>query len=210
MQTFTSVIGPVEWEANDAILTIAMAGRVHLLAWNEIGGAGIVLLPQGDDASAPVGRHLVIAPGAGKEYLLRIPLPAENPHGPSMRGVDPDEVARAATDERPLTTDAALANDLVETVRERLGDRRWHTDLLPDTYRKVLVPPWSNLPEWVMPTAVLGFVGLSGIFLMLCMVVSMAGAGEWEVVWWQVGVGLAIWLVIVTGILGVYRRLWIR
>jgi len=100
-------------------------------------------------------------------------------------------------------------NPLEVEVRARLGTR-YYTDLTPDTYRTVLIPPWANLPEWVMPAAVLGFIGLSAVFLLLMLLLGMGPREEWRIVWWQVGMGLVAWLIIVAGILGVYRKLWMK
>lgn len=192
MQQFESAIGTIAWEANDATLTIEMAGRTHLLAWNEMRGAGTVMLPMGDAADAPKGRHLVISPGANATYLLRIPLPTDE-----------------ETESLQANTDSASATALLDLLKDRLG-LRWYTDLRPNTYRSILIPRWSNMPEWVMPAAVLGFIGLSAIFLLFCMLATMVRTEGWHVVWWQVGMGLFTWLIVVGAILGIYRRIWMK
>lgn len=240
MPTFTSAIGPVIWEANATLLTIEMAGRTHLLPWEEMRGAGVVLLPQGSAVDAPMGRHLVIAP-ARENYLLRIPLGEQVPVGSEQLSVSSDQLSvgsnqlsvgseQSSHDARLVTHDSALNTDtlntdslttdaltadalptdaLVAELRARLGTR-FYTDLTPDTYRTVLIPPWSNLPDWVMPVVVLGFIGLSALFLLFMLLVSMPRGGEWSIIWWQVVVGLLAWIVIVSALLGAYRKLWTK
>lgn len=182
LYSFLSAIGEIAWSADENEIVLVMAAREHRLVFAQISGAGVALLPAGDSEDASPTPHLLVAPGEEANYLLRIPLPADQ-------------------------SDAAA---LEELLRNRLRER-WIDDLTAENYRQRLMPAaTSPLPAWALPAAILAFVGLSALLLSVCVIFSLAGSANWRIFGWQSIAGFILWLAIVGAALYAYRRIWMK
>jgi hypothetical protein len=191
---FGTAVGSVSWEADAQGLKVTFRNRTRQLRWPEITAAGLVHFSELD---ASAGMPTQILPGLGKLFALNRWLAREQRQLVLARGRSTFRAVRI-----PIPVEEPKAMALVEQVRQAVGDR-WIGEVSIQDHQSALglSTPWWFYPLFGLGMAVFGLTIVLAIGAFQALSDGQV-AGVPPLAW----VALLFWVVLVGGILLLYRR----
>jgi hypothetical protein len=206
--TIETMLGQLSWDADDESLKVSFRGRDTRALWREVTAAGLVESAMAfSETSTPPALFSQLSrflPGVGKLADINENL-AENYRTLTL--------ARGSADSRavrlPLPFEDEAAAALVDEVQQRVGSR-WAGEIaLGESYRRLgLARPW-----WTIPVTLVYLVALALTLLFACTGFAALGMilqGEPIEIPLPAWIGMGAWLLLIGGILFLYRRMWRR
>ncbi|MEJ2208387.1 MAG: hypothetical protein P8129_05045 [Anaerolineae bacterium] len=194
MNRFETPVGGVGWEMSDRDLTVSVRRRTRRLGWTEVTAAGLVHLP---DPDVPAGMPLNLLPGLGKLVDLNRREAQELRQLVLARGPSSFRALRI-----PIPVDEPGAMALVTAVQTKLGDR-WIGEVAMEDHQAAL---GLSTPWWFYPLFGLGFVAFGLTILLAIGAFESLSSGQVTGVPPLAWVALLLWVILVGGILFLYRR----
>lgn len=194
MNQFSTVTGSIGWEADATGLKITFRNRTRQVRWADITAAGLIQFP---GPSVPDGMLTSILPGLGRLINIDQKVAREQRQLVLARGRSTFQAMRIPV---PVQDPEAMA--MVEEVRRNLGDR-WVGDLSLEDQQSAL---GLSTPWWFYLLFGIGFVAF-GLTILLAIgafgALSSGQVGGVPPIAW---LALLFWLLLVGGILFLYRR----
>jgi hypothetical protein len=203
-QQIETVFGTLLWHTDEEGVEFEIRGRRQVARWEEITGAALVRTSNAEKESGvptevmeEIGQGL---PGLGRLMGVNVHMAENYRQLVLARGRSARRAIRM-----PVPVDDPGAHELVQRIEQRLGDRwKLETDMANHYQALGIHRPW-----WTIPVSILFIVGLGYIVAFACAGFSALSEGNLDLpplIW----IGMATWLIIVGGIVFLYRRIWWR
>ena len=191
---FVTAAGRVDWQADAAGLKLTFRKRTRQMRWADITAAGLVYF---SDPDVPRDMPTDLLPGLGKLLDLNHWLVREQRQLVLARG---HSTFRAVRVPIPAQDPKALA--LVETVRQNLGSR-WVGAVSIQDHQSAL---GLSTPWWFYLLFGFGFVAFGLMILLAIGAFEALSSGQVSGVPPVAWLALLFWVILVGGILFLYRR----
>jgi 4-amino-4-deoxy-L-arabinose transferase-like glycosyltransferase len=194
MKEFVTAVGSIGWEADAQGLKVTFRRRTRQLRWADVTAAGLVHLPS---PAVPPDMPTSILPGLGKVIDVDRRLAREQRQLVLARGRSAFQAMRL-----PIPVDEPEAMALVEAVRRNLDDR-WIGEVSMEDHQSALglSTPWWFYPLFGLGMAILGLAILLAIGAFQALSSGQV-SGVPPIAW----LALLLWLILIGGILFIYRR----
>ena len=194
MNRFPTPLGEVGWETDARGLSIDFRGHTKQVPWAEISAAGLVRF---SGPNIPAGMPLSILPGLGKLVDLDRQEAQALRQLVLARGRSPFRAVRI-----PIPTDKPEAAALAEAAQQKLGER-WIGEVAMEDHQAAL---GLSTPWWFYLVFGFGMVAFGLTILLALGAFESLSSGQVAGVPPLAWLALLFWLLLVGGILFLYRQ----